>query len=290
MSQYGLSPYGEDGPYGGPGLITILGILPAARNRVIVFFDVRPLAEDPQGLRDASNVRNWAIAPVDPTIQGVNPPGNAYVPDGEIVPKRRIGLARARLDTASPLQLHIWTDRDLEGGVRYRLDVVGELHGAACESFAGPTSWETYAPFAAQPRQIPDRLDGRYRDLDDGNLPGFVQQPGIWRYKSTGDIALQDELAALKKRIIRRCTHAPGAFLWSSNGVDLLFGQSATPANLTALANAVAAQARGDALVAAAAVTAELVQTAGDVFVLLTLSVQLTDRRDLVLPLKILPT
>lgn len=290
MSQYGLAPFGEDGPYGGAGLMSILGVLPAARNRLIVVFDVPPLADDPKGLRSASNVANWRLEPVDPTIVGVNPPGNTYVPDGAIVPKRRIGLARARIDPGDLRQLHVWTDRDMEGGVKYRLTAVGGLHGRACEDFAGPTAWETYAPFPARIRNVPDQLDGVYRDLDDGALPGFVQQPGIWRYKSTGDIALQDELTALKKRLIRRCTHAPGAFLWSANGVDLRFGLPMVPGNLAALANAVAEQARGDALVSAAAVTAELVQSGGDVFVLLTLSVQLTDRRDLILPLKIDPT
>jgi hypothetical protein len=290
VSQYGIDPFGEDGPYGGPGLISILGLVPAARNRLIVVFDEPPLADDPKGLRSASNVANWRIEPVDPTIQGVNPPGYTYVPDGQVVPKRRIGLARARIDLTDRTQLHVWTDRDMEGGVRHRLSVVGELHGAACEAFAGPTVWETYAPFPAPVRVIPDRLDGVYRDLDDGALPGFVQQPGIWRYKSTGDIALQDELVALKKRILRRCTHAPGAFVWSTDGVDLRFGLPATASNLTALANAVADQARVDPLVSAAAVTAELVQTGGEVFVLLTISVELVDRRDLVLPLKILST
>lgn len=289
MSQYGVSPFGESGPYGGPGLISILGVLPAARNRLVVFFDVAPLADDPKGLRSATNVANWRVQPVDPTILGVNPPGNKYVPDGAVVPKRRIGLARARIDS-DIRQLQVWTDRDMEGGVLYRLTAVGELHGASCEAFAGPTVWETYAPFPAAVRTIPDRLDGTFRDLDDGQLPGFATQPGVWRYKATGDIALQDELVALKKRILRRCSHAPGAFLWSANGVDLRFGQSATAANLTALANAVAEQARLDTLVAAAAVTAELVQSGGDVYVLLTLAVQLTDRRDLVLTLKILPT
>lgn len=290
MSQYGLAPFGDEGPYGGIGLISILGLLPAARNRLIVVFDAPPLADDPKGLRSASNIANWQCEPVDPTIVGVNPPGNKYVPDGAIVPKRRIAVARARIDLGDLRQLHVWTDRDMEGGVKYRLTAVGELHGKACEAFSGPTAWEVYAPFPAPVRAIPDRLDGVYRDLDDGALPGFVQQPGIWRYKSTGDIALQDELTALKKRILRRCTHAPGAFLWSPNGVDLRIGMPMTPGNLTALANSVAEQARSDALVAAAAVTAELVQSGGDVFVLLTISVQLTDRRDLVLPLKILPT
>lgn len=290
MSQYGFAPFGESGPYGGPGLISILGLLTTARNRVIVVFDEVPLADDPKGLRSAANVANWLFEPIDPTIIGADPPGHTYVPDGAVVPKRRIGLARARLDPGDPRQLHVWTDRDMEGGVRYRLTAVGELHGAACETFAGPTAWETWAPHPAPVRSIPDRLDGVYRDLDDGQLPGFVSQPGIWRYKSTGDIALQDELVALKKRILRRCSHAPGAFVWSGSGVDLRFGLPATPANLSGLANAVAEQARKDTLVAAAAVTAELVQSGGDVYVLLTISVELTDRRDLVLTLKLLPT
>jgi len=283
VSQFGLQPFGEDGPFGGPGLITILAAVPGARNRIILFFDRIPQADDPAGLKSAINPENYVITPVDPTIPA-DPP---YVPEGAQVPTRRIALARCRADPDDPTQIHIWTDRDMEGGIIHRIEVVGELHGADCEDFAGETAWEVYAPFAAALRNAPDRLDQRFRDLDDGYLPGFETLPGVWRYKDTGDIALQPELEAFKKRLIRRLTQQRRAFTWSNNGVDLQIGQALTADILTAIAQNVAAMARTDSLVSSAGCTAQARILGNDVFVELLVSAELLDGREYLLSLSI---
>lgn len=283
MSQFGLTPFGEEGPFGGPGLITILAAVPAARNRVILFFDGIPQSDDPAGLRSAINPANYTITPVDPTIPA-NPP---FVPEGSQVPTRRIALARCRADSEDPTQIHLWTDRDMEGGIIHRIDVIGMLHGADCEDFAGETAWELYAPFPAAVRNAPDRLDQRMRDLDDGNLPGFETIPGVWRYKDTGDVALQTELDSFKKRLIRRLTQQRRAFTWSNNGVNLQIGQALTADILTGLAQNVAAMARADSLVSSAGCTAQARVLGNDVFVELLVTVEILDGREYLLSLAI---
>mgnify|MGYP000853134874 CR=1 FL=1 len=286
MSQYGIDPYGEDlGPWGGPGLITLRGVLLAAQNRFIVVFDQPPLARDPKGWRDATNTRNYTIEPIDPTIT-IN--GISVIPDKAVVPTRRIALARARQDREDPRQIHVWTDRDMEPRIEHRVTIVVPIHGAGCEDFVGPTSDTFWAPDPPPVAMAPDQLSGLYRDLDDGGTPASGGDlPGVWRYIETGEIALQSELEALKKRIIRRCTNVPGAFAWSDNGVLIVLNQQMRPETLTYLANRVAEQARVDALVAAASATVTPQISGGDAYVIVTLAVQLRDRRDLTLTFKL---
>jgi hypothetical protein len=283
VSQYGITPYGDEGPYGGAGLITILAAVPGARNRVILFFDRPPLIDDPKGAQSATNPANYQIETVDPTIPG-NPP---HVPDGALVPTRRVALARARVDILDPTQIHLWTDRDMEGGILHRVTVLGMLHGAACETFAGESEWTFYAPNVAATRNAPDRLELRYRDLDDGNLPGFETLPGIWRYKSNGDIALQPELEAFKKRLIRRLTQQKRAFTWSANGLAIQIGQPMNAEIMSALGNNVAGMARADSLASSAGCTVQARVIGNDVYVEIAVSVELLDGREYLLSLNV---
>jgi hypothetical protein len=283
VSQFGITPFGDEGPFGGPGLLTILAMVPAAQNRLVLFFDGLPLADDPKGSRSATNPRNYTVEAVDPTIPA-NPP---YVPEGKLVPTRRVALARARADLEDKTQIHLWLDRDMEGGILHRVTVVGMLHGAACEDFAGENVWEAYAPFSPALRVAPDRLDVRFRDLDDGNLPGFEVLPGVWRYKSNGDIALQAELEAFKKRLIRRLTQQRRSFTWSPNGINIVIGESLTPGVLSALANNVAAMARADSLTKSAGCTVSARTIGNDVYVEVIVTVELLDGREYLLSLSI---
>jgi len=287
VSAYGIDPYGGDlGPYGGPGLITVLNILPAAENRVILVFDRAPMSSDPKGRRDATNPANYTIEPIDPTIT-IN--GISTVPDKAIVPTLPIALARARVDPYDPKQIHLWTDRDMEPQIEHRVSIVGPIHGEGCEDFAGLVSWTIWAPLPAPLQMAPDRLDGQLRDLDDGGTATSGDLPEVWRYEGTGDIALQGELESLKKRIIRRCTQAPNSYVWSNNGVPMFIGDLMTVGSLNNLAQVVQEQARKDILVADAAVTVEPVLSGGDAIIVVTLSIRLRDRRDVSLVYK-LPT
>lgn len=287
MSQYGIDPYGGDlGPYGGPGLITLLNIVLAAQNRFIVVFDRAPLADDPKNRRDATNIANYTIAPIDPTIV-IN--GIPTVPDKAVVPTRRIALARARVDPLDPKQVHVWTDRNMEPDIKHLITVVGPIHGIDCEDFAGPNTGTIWGPTPPATQIAPDRFDGAFRDLDDGGTAASGELAEVWRYSENNDIALQPEIESLKKRIIRRCTQAPNSFVWSRNGVPVFIGDLMQIDTLDRLANAVAEQARKDALVDSAAVTVEPLVSGGDAYVVVTLSLRLRDRRDVTLLYK-LPT
>lgn len=285
MSQYGIEPYGDElGPYGGPGLITLLGVLPAAENRMIALFDRAPVSDDPKGWRSATNIGLYTIETIDPTIS-IN--GYSIVPDKAIVPTRAVALARARVDPDDPKQIHIWTDRDMEPQVQHRLIVVGPIHGASCETFAGPGEGTFWAPSPAATASAPDRLDGQFRDLDDGGTPSSGDLPDVWRYQENGDIALQPEIEALKKRIIRRCTQQRGAFVWSPNGVDVFVNMQMRADELNRLATQVAEQARKDVIVAAASCTVTPLISGSDAYVTVVLAVQLRDRRDVTLTYKL---
>ena len=286
MSQYGIDPYGgELGPYGGPGLITLLGVLGAAENRVIAVFDRAPQVDDSRALGSATNILNYTIETINPTIVINNIP---TVPDKALVPTRGIALARARVDLADPKQVHIWTDRDMEPGIQHRISVVGPIHGLGCEEFAGPTSGTIWAPYPPPPQPSPDRLDGVLRDLDDGGTASSGEYPEVWRYQSNGDIALQSEIESLKKRIIRRCTQLPNSYIWSDNGVPVFLHALMQPDTLNALANVVAEQARRDVLVASASCEVTPLVSGGDAYVSITLSLILRDRRDVTLTYKLL--
>lgn len=285
MSQYGIDPYGGDlGPYGGPGLITVLGGLLAAENRFIVVFDRPPMADDPKGRRDATNIRNYTIAPIDPTIT-IN--GISTVPDKAVVPTRGIALARARVDPADPKQVHVWTDRNMEPDIEHLITVTGPIHGLDCEDLAGPGTFTIWGPTPPAIQISPDRFDGALRDLDDGGTAASGELAEVWRYSENNDIALQPELEALKKRIIRRCTQTPNSYVWSRNGTPVFIGDLMQVDTLDRLANAVAEQARKDILVDAAACTVEPLVSGSDAYVVVTLSLRLRDRRDVSLLYKL---
>jgi hypothetical protein len=285
VSQYGIDPYGgELGPWGGPGLISVLGVLLAAENRFIVVFDRAPLAGDPKLRRDATNILNYSIAPIDPTLT-IN--GISTVPDKAAVPTRPIALARARVDPQDPKQVWVWTDRNMEPDIEHTITVIGPIHGLGCETFVGPFVSTIWGPTPPQVQIAPDRLDGALRDLDDGGTASSGELPEVWRYSEDNDIALQGELESLKKRIIRRCTQMPNSFIWSDNGVPTFLGDLMQVGTLNQLANAVAEQTRKDIMVSAAAVTVEPLVSGGDAYVIVTLSVRLRDRRDVLLTYKL---
>ena len=145
ISQLGILPFGTTGPYSLPGKITVLAVLATAQNRVLVCWDVPPNVRDPKGTRSATNVGNYTITAIDPTIDTNNGP---VVPLGEFVPSFDVAFWRAEVDEIDATQVHLWTDRNMEQGRLYNVVIDGPIDGAlACEEFAGPIDWPLQAPW-----------------------------------------------------------------------------------------------------------------------------------------------
>ena len=75
---FGLLPFGDVAPWGGPGTISLITILAIGTNELVAFFTAPPKCRDPLGFRDARNPLYWSIAPVDPVAIGFS---------GEVVPE-----------------------------------------------------------------------------------------------------------------------------------------------------------------------------------------------------------
>lgn len=284
MSQYGVSPFGFGlTPFGGPGLIGIHGVLVAATNRVIAVFDKVPLQDDRASLRSALNRNNWRLTPIDPTILGVKP-------KGAIVPTRPVGIFRCAVDKVDRKQIHITTDVTMEDGVRYELKAVGDLHGEQCEMFVGAKVFEFKAPLKGPNLSIKVSTIGVYQDLDDG-YDGLVEALGIWRYTDSRDIAMEPELKALRKRIIRIVFTDLGE--WTSApdfGASVRLKTLVRAPELQSLANRISQQVNAQPDVEAASATLRVIEYEGDTFIELTIRVKPQGHRDLELEMRLDPT
>lgn len=284
MSQYGVSPYGYGlTTFGGAGLIGIFGVLVASTNRVIAVFDRIPLQNDRAGLRSAINRNNWRLTPIDPTQDG-------YVAPGLVVPTRPIGIFRCHPDPVDRKQIHVTADTTFEDGVRYSLRAVGDLHGEQCEMFVGEKTFEFAAPYHGPNLSLKVSTVGLFRDLDDG-YDDKLEASGIWRYTDSKDIALEPELKALRKRIIRivftdlgEWTSAPGF------GAGVRLKTIVRPTELQQLSNRIAGQIQKQPDVEAATATLRVITYEGDTFIELTVRVKPLGQRDLSLELRIDPT
>ena len=104
ISQLGILPFGTTGPYSLPGKITVRAVLATAQNRVLVCWDVPPNVRDPKGTRSATNVGNYTITAIDPTIDTNNGP---VVPLGEFVPSFEVAFWRAEVDEIDLERVHV---------------------------------------------------------------------------------------------------------------------------------------------------------------------------------------
>ena len=284
MSQYGVSPYGYGlTPFGGPGLIGIFGVLVASTNRVIVVFDKIPLQTDRANLRSAINRNNWRLTPIDPTIEG-------YVPPGKAVPSRPVGIFRCHVDPDDRKQIHITADTTLEDSVEYELRAVGDLHGEQCEMLVGTKVFRFPAALHGPNLALRTSTIGLFRDLDDGYTDD-LPEPGTWRYTDSRDLAMEDELRSLRKRIIRIIFTDLGD--WASApgfGAGVRLKTLVRPPEMQSLANRVAAQIQAQPDVEAASVQLRIINYEGDTFIDLTARVKPLGQRDLSLEMRLDPT
>ena len=266
MSQFGIAPFGTGaGPFGGPGLITIRGILVAAANEVIVVFDKIPKADDTEAFDSATNIKNWIVSPIDPTIQSTDVPGLTFVPKGKIVPTRTPQLAGSFQDVDDPTQIHLTMDSRMEDRVEYEVEALANIVGDDCETLAGPTVFTFFGLRPGPSRRARFIQEDRFRDWDNDFFPADRKQPeATWRLEDSGDIALQEADKSLRKRILRRIlTNRSGFKHLPDYGTDTRIKALIRTGQVQALANAVKESVAQEPDVVQAAATATVREDVG---------------------------
>lgn len=257
MTGFGLQPFSlELGPFGGPGLMTIVGIICTGMNSLDVYFDAEPIADDPDGYNSAINPKNWGIEAVDPRITSTTVAGLVYHPDTrEPIPTYTPAVGEGTWDRDNPLVVSLRTMAPFEARCRYRLIAQPSLEGVGCRTFAGVDTWPFQAPRRGPLRRARFVQEDRYRDWAFEYVVGSGNElQGRWRIESSGDIGIQGANESLRKRILRRITTRRGAFSHAptyglSRGIKRLIRAG----ELQGLANEVAEQTRLEPDVQAAA-------------------------------------
>lgn len=217
MSAFGIEPFGNTAPWGGPGTISIINALCTGANKIVVFFTEPPLALDWGGWRDATNPLYWSLTAIDPVEIGIS--GVEVIEQGVRRPSFGVFIGDLLPDDDDPTQLVLRTAPQLEPGIDYRLELVGSIRGTGCEDFAGLTTFEVRARNKPQPRKDPRvAAVDTYRDwanpffVEDPVTGQLVEGPGTWLVAEDGDIKLDDNAASLKKRVLRVIQTEAGAF------------------------------------------------------------------------------
>lgn len=279
MSVYGLSPLGTGlGPFGGPGLITVLGVLPLSNNKFVVVFDVEPQTLDPQAYTSATNEDNYTLAAVDPTL--VASDGTKQVPKGEVVPTRFPFSAVAEQDAEDDKQIIVAADSALEPHVRYDVTISTSICGADGESFAGPTVFRFRAPLLSPTLSIVQTSEQRYRDFDYTVNAGPGESEQVYRIEANNDIAIQDAALSLRKRIYRRVFTDPGGFAFAPGyGVGVKVKRLAKAGAMQDLANTITQQILQEPDVINAATDVSIDNTTQGTFINVDTRVQRNDAR-----------
>jgi phage baseplate assembly protein W len=224
----GSAPFGSS-RFGGAGELVIRGAVAIGLHEVLVDFDRRPMALDRGAYDSATNPRNWAITPVDPTLGGA--------PPRSPVPTRELAVIGVDYDDfTAPTQVIVATDLAMEPQVFYDITAQPLIKGAACEDLVDRVTWRVLARRAPRAAALPSAYYvDRYRDLHI-TADGVVQDPN-------GDIALHGGLEALRKRVLRRVTTALGSFaMLPDYGTELRIKSTIRRGDLQALANTVTSQ------------------------------------------------
>jgi len=282
MTAFGISPLGKGlGPFGGPGLITLLGVLPQSLNTFVFVFDKEPKRLDDQSPCSGVNIKNYALEAVNPTIIADN--GDIVIPAGAVVPRYQPRIVSATADILDPKQIIIATDTDLEPRVLYEASVVGPIQSIDDDIFAGPTTF----PFTGRlkpntPTPI-ELYEERFRDLDYILNPNPAQpeeKTQVYRFDASGDLSIAGNEASLRKRLFRRITTQPGEFAFLPNyGVGLQLKTLARQGQLQQLSNLVSAQVLLEPDVIQAAAATAVRPTSGGGIVTVSLKVVQDDAR-----------
>lgn len=265
MSVLGISPLGTDlGPWGGPGLITIKGVIPISGNEIVVVCDRVPRARDDDAYDDALLEQNYVLDPIDPTVG--DPP---FIPPGEYKAKYSPSVVRTAQDTEDELQIILYTDVKLEKLVRYSL-TVDFLEGDEGETFAGPTTFEfqalTPTPRYARIAQLGVASDP-YRDFANGFVASSVDGSPVpvgLQAGPGGQFAWHGGVESTRKRLHRRILTERRRFLVLSPryGTAWPVGTLARPSAIQTFVNDLAAGARSEPDVVAAECVASVADNA----------------------------
>lgn len=264
MSGLGLYPLGDElGPFGGPGLITIKGVIPIGRSEIAIIFDRRPKLADDGAWNDASDTSNYLLFAIDPTE--ITETNEVYIPKGKFKATRECAIVEAKLDAVDPLQVILTLDAPLEKFVDYELTVL-YVRGAEGETFAGPTSWSfrALAPSKQEVKKYALSLAlDPYNDVANGFAAlGPDGKPGLsgWQLGSDQNFVHHGGLENARKRIHRRMFSGRGKYLiyGTGYGVDWPLGSIIRPGSLTRLSSAIAQQIRREPDVIDCAVIARI--------------------------------
>lgn len=246
----GLDPMGDGlGPFGGPGLITIKGVVPIGMSEVAVIFDRFPKFKNDAAFDDASDVNNYLIVPVDPT-ELLPPDDKVFIPPGKYVPTHATDVVGAKLDADDQKQIILTTDCALEKWVDYVVTVL-YVKGDEGEAYAGPTEFTFRALTPSKKTEVKKSglivaqdpfLDvaNQFAALDEDGTPALQG----WQLQSSQAFKKAGGLASTRKRIARRMFAGRGRYLVYGNnyGVDFRPGSLVRPGDLQRLENAIAGQ------------------------------------------------
>ncbi len=281
MSIFGISPLGTGpGPAGGPGLISVLGILPLSNNKWVVVFDVPPAGLDTDAVDSGTNEENYTLEAINPEIVAEN--GDVFVPPGEFVPTRFPYTGLAEIDFEDPTQVICSADSQLQQKIRYQVTVSTSICGANGETFAGPNVFQFQAPLLS-PGVVTsvEVSEQRFRDLDYLIVPTDDQPAATYFIESTGDIGIQNAETSLRKRISRRIFSQPGSFSFLPQyGIGMAIKKLAKAGQLQDLSNRVAAQIQLEPDVSSAGVEVFTEITSEGAFVQVEVRVEQRDDRE----------
>ncbi len=245
----GLDPLGSElGPYGGPGLITIKGVVPIGMSELSIIFDAYPKFADDGAFDDASDNANYVLIPIDPTEE--LPGGGKFVPAGKFAPTHGAEVVNAALDSVDEKQVVLTVDCALEKWVDYELTVLF-VRGDDGEVFAGPnvfgfraltpskkTETKKSGLLAAQDLYLD--VANQFMALDESGAPALQG----WQLTPSQQFVKHGGLASTRKRIARRMFAGRGRYLiYGSNyGVDFRPKSLVRPGDLQRLENAIAGQ------------------------------------------------
>ncbi len=279
MSRYGAAPVPISTPT--VGFYDVVDpALPLALNEALVICNRTLPGDDVEGFNSVTNPSNWTITPVDPRI--VKTDGTFQVPAGEVVPTvADPQIASVVVDPDFDTQYILTTVTPMENGVRYTFTLSDDVKAVGCEAITANDSASMRAlgrGIAAGPRYV--QAD-QYRDWAMTYFPIDPKQPvSTWRFDSTGDIGIQNNLESLQKRIYRRLSTKPGGFRHLPGyGVDLGLKTLFRSGRANQIANELRRQIKEEPDVLDAGVAVKLRFANNSPYVEISVRVQMTDRQ-----------
>lgn len=197
MSSFPMVPSGFGaGTFGGGGALHVVNALAVAGQTVRVVFDEEPVHQTPAGTMDALNPTNYQLFVLDgqavtPQALGVDPP---------MVTGPALGVPGMSEERGFDVRV----DRSLIVGIRYRI-MARNVRSRVGGSLSPPQSADFMGIVAVKASQPPSRR----QDLAD-----LANDPltGTYNLDNSGDIAVQDGLVSLKKRVLRRLQTGKGSY------------------------------------------------------------------------------